>query len=47
MTILDKTIYRFNETPNKMQMVFFIELELKYCMETQKTSNIQNNLENK
>ena len=47
MTILDKTIYRFNATPNKMIMAFFTELELKYCMETQKNSNTQNNLEKK
>ena len=27
MTILPKTMYRFNAVPNKMPMAFFIELE--------------------
>ena len=29
MTILSNTIYRFNETPIKLLMAFFIELEQK------------------
>ena len=48
MTTLPKAIYRFNVIPIKIQMAFFTELEqiiLKFCMETQKILNSQNNLE--
>ena len=50
LTILLKTIYRFNATPTKLPMAFFRELEqkiLKICLETQKTPNTQSNLEEK
>ena len=48
MTTLPKAIYRFSVIPIKIRMAFFTELEqiiLKFCMETQKILNSQNNLE--
>ena len=48
IAILPITVYKFNEIPIKIPMIYFTELEefLKF-MEPQKTPNSQSNLEKK
>ena len=48
VTVLPNAIYRVNVIPIKLSIAFFTELEQKtltICMDTQKTTNSQRNLE--
>ena len=50
MTVLPKAIYRFSAIPIKLAMAVFYRtrtLNLKICMETQKTLNSRSSLEGK